>query len=59
VTSTLRRLPASRAAPFLLLMPVSGALIAAVLLGERLDPVQLLGAALILLGIGLATVRSR
>jgi O-acetylserine/cysteine efflux transporter len=59
VTSTLRRLPASRAAPFLLLMPVSGALIAAVLLGERLDPIQLLGGTLILLGIAVATMRSR
>jgi drug/metabolite transporter (DMT)-like permease len=59
VTSTLRSLPASRAAPFLLLMPVSGALIAAVLLGERLDPLQLLGGALILLAIAVATMRSR
>jgi drug/metabolite transporter (DMT)-like permease len=59
VTSTLRRLPASRAAPFLLLMPVAGALIAAVLLGERLDPLQLVGAGLILVGIGVATVRDR
>ena len=59
VTSTLRRLPASRAAPFLLLMPISGAVIAAALLGERLDLVQLVGAGLILLGIGAATVRRR
>jgi drug/metabolite transporter (DMT)-like permease len=59
VTSTLRRLAASRAAPFLLLMPVAGAVIAAVLLGERLDLVQLVGAALILAGIGVATVRGR
>ena len=59
VTSTLRRLPAGRAAPFLLLMPISGAVIAATLLGERLDLVQLVGAALILLGIGAATVRRR
>jgi drug/metabolite transporter (DMT)-like permease len=59
VTSTLRRLPASQAAPFLLLMPVSGAMIAALLLGERLDLIQLLGAGLILLGVGLATVRGR
>lgn len=57
VTSTLRRLPASRAAPFLLLMPVAGAAIAAVLLGERLDAIQLVGAGIILLGVGVATVR--
>lgn len=59
VTSTLRRLPASRAAPFLLLMPISGLLISAFLLGERLDPLQLVGAALILVGIAVATVRAR
>jgi drug/metabolite transporter (DMT)-like permease len=59
VIATLRRMPASRAAPFLLLMPISGALIAAALLGERLDQVQLAGAALILLGIAVATLRGR
>ena len=59
VISTLRRMPASRAAPFLLLMPVSGALIAAALLGERLDQIQLAGAALILIGIAVATLRAR
>lgn len=59
VIATLRRMPASRAAPFLLLMPISGALIAAALLGERLDQVQLAGAGLILLGIAVATLRGR
>jgi O-acetylserine/cysteine efflux transporter len=59
VISTLRRMPAGRAAPFLLLMPISGTLIAAALLGERLDQVQLAGAALILIGIAVATLRSR
>lgn len=59
VITTLRRLPASRAAPFLMLMPISGTLIAAVLLGERLDLVQLVGAGLILLGITAATVPAR
>ncbi|MEO8639631.1 MAG: DMT family transporter [Chloroflexota bacterium] len=59
VIATLRRMPASRAAPFLLLMPISGALIAAALLGERLDQIQLAGAALILLGIAAATLRAR
>ncbi len=59
VVSTLRRLPASRAAPFLLLMPISGLLIAAALLGERLDLLQLAGAGLILVGVGVATVRGR
>ena len=59
VVSTLRRMPAGRAAPFLLLMPISGTLIAAALLGERLDLVQLVGAGLILVGVGVATVRRR
>jgi len=59
VVTTLRRLPASRAAPFLLLMPIAGLLISASLLGERLDQLQLVGAALILVGIAVATVRAR
>jgi O-acetylserine/cysteine efflux transporter len=59
VVSTLRRLPTSRVAPFLLLMPISGTLIAAALLGERLDQIQLAGAGLILLGIAAATLRGR
>jgi O-acetylserine/cysteine efflux transporter len=59
VIATLRRLPASRAAPFLLLIPISGALISAALLGERLDQVQLAGAGMILLGIAAATLTRR
>lgn len=59
VISTLRRLSAARAAPFLLLIPISGTLIAAALLGERLDQVQLGGAGLILLGIAAATLPAR
>jgi probable blue pigment (indigoidine) exporter len=57
VIATLRRLPASRAAPFLMLMPISGTVISAVLLGERLDLLQLVGAGLILVGIAAATIR--
>jgi drug/metabolite transporter (DMT)-like permease len=59
VISTLRRLPAGRAAPFLMLMPISGTVIAASLLGERLDALQLVGAGLILAGIAAATIRRR
>jgi O-acetylserine/cysteine efflux transporter len=59
VIATLRRMPASRAAPFLLLIPISGALISAALLGERLDQVQLAGAGMILLGIAAATLTRR
>jgi drug/metabolite transporter (DMT)-like permease len=58
VITTLRRLPAGRAAPFLLLMPISGTVISALLLRERLDPLQLAGAGLILTGIAAATIRS-
>ena len=57
VITTLRRLPAGRAAPFLMLMPISGTVISAILLGERLDLLQLVGAGLILLGIAGATIR--
>lgn len=59
VIATVRRLPASRAAPFLLLIPISGAMIAAFMLGERLDLLQLVGAGLILTGIAVATLRGR
>jgi drug/metabolite transporter (DMT)-like permease len=59
VVATIRRMPAGRAAPYLLLMSVAGALIAALLLGERLDAIQIVGAGLILVGVGVATVRRR
>jgi probable blue pigment (indigoidine) exporter len=58
VITTLRRLPAGRAAPFLMLMPISGTVISAILLGERLDLLQLSGAGLILAGIAAATIRT-
>jgi drug/metabolite transporter (DMT)-like permease len=44
----MRRLPARRASAFLLLNPPTAAVLAWVLLGERLSPVQLLGGALVL-----------
>lgn len=59
VVVTVRRIPASRAAPFLLLIPIAGALISAVILNERLDAIQLAGAGLILAGVGAATVTAR
>jgi drug/metabolite transporter (DMT)-like permease len=58
VITTLRTLPAGRAAPFLMLMPISGTVISAVLLGERLDLLQLAGSGLILVGIAVATIRT-
>ena len=44
----MRRLPARRASAFLLLNPPTAAVLAWVLLGERLSPIQLLGGALVL-----------
>lgn len=54
--ATMRRLPAGRAAPFLLLMPIVGSILSAILLNERLDVLQLGGAALMLVGIGAAVM---
>ena len=51
------RLPAGRSSPFLLVAPLTGALLSAVLVQERLDPLQLLGGALIVMAIALATLR--
>ncbi|MGZ8513505.1 MAG: DMT family transporter [Candidatus Limnocylindrales bacterium] len=51
VMASVRRVPAGRTSAALLLTPVSSALIAAVVLGDRLPPSGLLGAALILVGI--------
>lgn len=47
----LRRYPAGRVAPFSMLVPVFGALSAALILGETFGPRRLLGMALILLGL--------
>jgi drug/metabolite transporter (DMT)-like permease len=58
--ASVRRVPAARTSAALLLTPVSSALIAAVVLGERLAPLQVLGAVLILIGIaGASGVLSR
>ncbi len=54
--TAVRRLPAGRSSPFLLLAPVTGALLSAILVGERLDPLQLGGGALIVAAIALATL---
>ena len=54
-----RRLPAHASSPYLLLNPLAAAILAALLLGERLAPLQLAGAALVLAGIGAATLPSR
>ena len=53
--ASVRRVPAGRASGALLLTPVASAVIAAVVLGERLSPMGLVGAACILVGMALAS----
>lgn len=55
VIASVRRVPAGRTSAALLLTPVSSALIAALVLGDRLPPSGLLGAVLILAGIAAAS----
>jgi drug/metabolite transporter (DMT)-like permease len=54
VMASARRIQAARTAAFLLLNPVSALVLSAILLGERLDPMQILGAGLVLAGIAIA-----
>lgn len=51
-----RRLPSSQSAALMLLNPLTAAVLAAVLLTERLGPLQLAGCVLVLAGMALATV---
>jgi drug/metabolite transporter (DMT)-like permease len=53
--ASVRRVPANRTSAALLLTPISSAVLGAVLLSDRLEPIQLLGAALILVGIAVAS----
>jgi probable blue pigment (indigoidine) exporter len=53
--ASVRRVPANRTSAALLLTPISSAALGAVLLSDRLEPVQLAGAALILVGIAVAS----
>ena len=53
--ASVRRVPAGRASGALLLTPVASAVIAAFVLGERLSPIGLLGAACILVGMAFAS----
>ncbi len=52
---SVRRVPAGRASAALLLTPISSAILGVVVLQEHLAPVQLVGAALILAGIAVAS----
>ena len=51
VMASVRRVPAGRTSAALLLTPISSAVIAALVLGDRLPPTGLAGAAVILVGI--------
>lgn len=53
--ASMRLVPASRSAAFLLLNPITAAVLAFVLLGTVPSPVQLVGGGLVLAGIALAT----
>jgi probable blue pigment (indigoidine) exporter len=53
--ASVRRVPASRTSAALLLTPISSAVIGAILLSDHLAPIQLVGAALILIGIAVAS----
>jgi DME family drug/metabolite transporter len=55
--SSVRLIPASRSAAFLLLNPITATILAVLLLGERPTPLQLTGGGLVLLGIAAATIR--
>lgn len=51
----IRRIEASRASAALLLTPIASAVLGAIFLADHLEPVQLVGAALILAGIAVAS----
>ena len=51
-----RRLPSHRSSALFLLNPLTAAVLAAALLGERLGALQVVGCALVLAGVALATV---
>jgi drug/metabolite transporter (DMT)-like permease len=55
IMESFRRLPTSESSAFLMLNPLTAAVLAVPVLGEMLSPIQLVGAALVLAGIGLAT----
>lgn len=55
----LKRVPASRAGVFTVMLPISAALVGVLFLGERLSATQLLAFGIALLGLVLATLPSR
>ena len=57
--ASVRLIKAARSAAFLLLNPITATILAAVLLGERPSPVQLVGGIVVLLGMAVATIPGR
>ena len=55
VVASVRRIDARRSAAILLLNPITATILSALLLGERLAPVQVAGGGLVLLGMGLSS----
>ena len=55
IVESFRRLPTSESSAFLMLNPLTAAVFAVPVLGEMLSPLQLVGAAMVLAGIALAT----
>ena len=55
IVESFRRLPTSESSAFLLLNPLTAAVLAVPVLGEVLSPLQLVGAAMVIVGIALAT----
>lgn len=54
IQASVRRIPARRSSALLLLNPISATVLSALLLGERLGPVQVAGALLVLVGIAIS-----
>jgi probable blue pigment (indigoidine) exporter len=55
IQASVRRVAARRSSAFLLLNPIAAAVCGALLLGERLTPPQVVGAALVLVGIAVSS----
>ncbi len=59
MVASVRLIEAARSAAFLLLNPITATILAAVLLGERPSPIQLVGGIVVLLGMAVATIPGR
>ena len=59
MVASVRLVEAARSAAFLLLNPITAIILAAILLGERPSPVQLVGGVVVLLGMAVATIPRR